>query len=99
MKSFIGNEYPTLGVEEEFHLIDPYSADLIPKADMVVANIDNKEKERVCYELFSSVIESRTKVCRTSNAIVEDIIHGRKVISKSCEKCSAISQSFQSIHT
>ena len=23
MKSFVSNEYPTLGVEEEFHLVDP----------------------------------------------------------------------------
>lgn len=28
MRAFVCNKYPTIGIEQEFHLIDPSSADL-----------------------------------------------------------------------
>ena len=59
MKPFKQNDSPTLGVEEEFHLIDPESADLVPAVNEVMAHLDAEMQQRVCYELLQCVIENR----------------------------------------
>jgi carboxylate-amine ligase len=84
MKPFKKNEYPSLGVEEEFHLIDPNTADLCPRVNDVMTNFDPKMRERLCHELLLCVLESRSNVCLTSDELVEDICHGRQEISKCC---------------
>jgi len=46
MKPFKRNDSPTLGVEEEFHLIDPETADLTPRVDDVMAKLEGSMRER-----------------------------------------------------
>jgi carboxylate-amine ligase len=66
-----GDPY-TLGVEEEYMLLDPETWDLVQHIDTVLAAVAGSEFEaRVNPELMQSVLEITTPVCRTA-ADVED---------------------------
>jgi glutamate---cysteine ligase / carboxylate-amine ligase len=61
-----GDPY-TLGVEEEYMLLDPESFDLVQRIDTVLAAIVGHEDEaRMKPELMQSVLEVATPVCRTA---------------------------------
>ncbi|MDR4508137.1 MAG: YbdK family carboxylate-amine ligase [Candidatus Brocadiaceae bacterium] len=85
MKPFKKNSFPTLGIEEEFHLIDSETADLSPSVDDVMALLDPKMRQRVCYELFQSVLESRTDVCETVDDLLHNVMEGRTVLAETCK--------------
>jgi carboxylate-amine ligase len=56
----------TLGVEEEYMLLDPETLDLVQHIDTVLGSIEGEELEsRVNAELMESVVEIATPVCRT----------------------------------
>jgi glutamate---cysteine ligase / carboxylate-amine ligase len=60
-----GDPY-TLGVEEEYMLLDPETLDLVQHIDTVLESIEGDELEsRINAELMQSVIEIATPVCRT----------------------------------
>ncbi|HKF14919.1 MAG TPA: carboxylate-amine ligase [Gaiellaceae bacterium] len=57
----------TLGVEEEYMLLDPKTFDLVQRIDTVLAAIVGHEDEaRMKPELMQSVLEVATPVCRTA---------------------------------
>jgi carboxylate-amine ligase len=57
----------TLGVEEEYMLLDPETWDLVQRIDSVLAAVEEGEfRARINPELMQSVIEITTPVC--SNA-------------------------------
>jgi len=57
----------TLGVEEEYMLLDPQTWDLVQHIDSVLARVTEDEfAARVVPELMQSVIEITTPVCRSS---------------------------------
>ena len=84
MKPFKQNDSPTLGVEEEFHLIDPESADLIPAVNEVMAHLDAEMQQRVCYELLQCVLENRTGVYLTVDDLIKNISRGRTLLAECC---------------
>ena len=86
MKPFKRNDSPTLGVEEEFHLIDPETADLTPRVDDIMANLEGSMRERVCYELLLCVIENRTGVYETVDDLVKGVCEGRDQLAACCKK-------------
>ncbi|MFQ5713284.1 MAG: YbdK family carboxylate-amine ligase [Candidatus Scalinduaceae bacterium] len=86
MKPFKRNDFPTLGVEEEFHLIDPETADLTPSVNEVMARLDTEMRERVCYELFQCVLENRTGVYQTVDDLVKNIAEGRTLLAGCCKE-------------
>ncbi|MFQ5963376.1 MAG: YbdK family carboxylate-amine ligase [Candidatus Scalinduaceae bacterium] len=86
MKPFKRNDFPTLGVEEEFHLIDPETADLSPSVDDVMAHLDTDMQERVCYELLKCILENRTGVYTTVNDLVNGIAEGRTRLAGYCKE-------------
>jgi glutamate---cysteine ligase / carboxylate-amine ligase len=53
----------TIGVEEEFHLVDPVTRSLTPDADLILSG--GQWEEHFDAELQRSTIETRTAVCRT----------------------------------
>ncbi|MDP6433551.1 MAG: hypothetical protein QGI15_04445, partial [Candidatus Scalindua sp.] len=65
MKPFKKNDHPTLGIEEEFHLINPETAELMPSVNEVMALLDTEFREKVCYELLQCILETRTGVYKT----------------------------------
>ncbi len=90
MKPFRGNDYPTLGVEEEFHLVDPGTGDLKGCVEEVLALLDDEMRQRVCYELFDCVIENRTGVFRTAADLTGAVLDGRRRIAAACAQAGAL---------
>ena len=84
MKPFKKNDFPTLGVEEEFHLIDPETADLTPSVNEVMAHLDTEMQKRVCFELLQSIIENRTGVYLTVDDLIKNISEGRTLLAECC---------------
>jgi gamma-glutamyl:cysteine ligase YbdK (ATP-grasp superfamily) len=52
MEPFKKNDFPTLGIEEELHLIDTETAELTSSVNEVMASLRPDFRERVCYELL-----------------------------------------------
>ncbi|GJQ60830.1 MAG: YbdK family carboxylate-amine ligase [Candidatus Scalindua sp. AMX11] len=84
MEPFKQNSFPTLGVEEEFHLIDPETADLTPSVNEIMVHLDADMQQRVCYELLQCVIENRTGVYRTADELVKNVSQGRALLAECC---------------
>jgi carboxylate-amine ligase len=60
----------TLGVEEEYMLLDPETFDLVQHIDTVLAGINEEEfVERVSPELMQSVLEISTPVCHNAHDV------------------------------
>ena len=60
----------TLGVEEEYMLLDPETYDLVQHIDTVLAAVAGSELEtRINAELMQSVLEIATPVCRTAGDV------------------------------
>ena len=56
----------TVGVEEEYMLLDPESFDLVPGAErMLEAERGGAYAEHIAAELFDSLVEFHTGVCAT----------------------------------
>jgi glutamate---cysteine ligase / carboxylate-amine ligase len=62
---FKGSKAPTLGVEEEMHIVDASTGDLVPKIEEIMSRLPEDLKEAVSYELFQSVLEIKTPPCAT----------------------------------
>jgi carboxylate-amine ligase len=68
-----GDPY-TLGVEEEYMLLDPETFDLVQHIDTVLASVAGHELEaRINAELMQSVIEITTPVCQTAGDVEREL--------------------------
>ena len=56
----------SLGVEEELHIVDAVTGELVPKIEDVMARLPKPLAEFVSYELFQSVLEIKTPPCATA---------------------------------
>ena len=64
----------TLGVEEEYMLLDPTSFDLVQHIEMVLDAIQGDElADRLTAELMQSVLEIATPVCRTAGDVMREL--------------------------
>lgn len=86
MRAFVENEYPTVGVEQEFHLIDSETGELVSCVDKVLENLDERMRDSLCYELFHSVLEHKSAVCETIDELMDDVVVARRKIAEACEK-------------
>lgn len=86
MKPFLSNPFPTVGVEQEFHLISPTSADLVSCCDEVTSFLEGQWKEAATYELFYSVLEMRGPVCRTAREVEDHVRQDRRAVAAACER-------------
>lgn len=86
MRAFTNNGYPTVGIEQEFHLIDKDTGELLPRVDEVMGNLDEKMRNSVSHELYLSVLEHQTAVCRTIDELVADAANARRELAEACEK-------------
>ncbi len=72
----------TLGVEEEYMLLDPETFDLVQHIDTVLAAVSGHELEpRINPELMQSVLEIATPVCRTPADVMEQLRKIRGYVS------------------
>jgi glutamate---cysteine ligase / carboxylate-amine ligase len=69
-----GDPY-TLGVEEEYMLLDPETWDLVQHIDSMLARVsdDGEFEARINPELMQSVLEITTPVCRTAGEVDESL--------------------------
>lgn len=62
---FNGSGGYTLGVEEELCIVDATTGELVPRIEEIMARLPEGLEEAVSYELFQSVLETKTPVCST----------------------------------
>ena len=82
MMPFARNDAPTIGTEEEFHLIDPHTADLKCGIEQLIERLDGEMRASVCYELFQCVIENRAGVFRSVDELVASALDGRRKLAE-----------------
>ncbi|MGF1472540.1 MAG: glutamate--cysteine ligase [Rubrobacteraceae bacterium] len=63
---FNGSGGYTVGVEEELHIVDATTGELVPKIEEIMARLPEDLAELISYELFQSVLETKTPVCETA---------------------------------
>src|ERR687894_3237479 len=66
----------TIGVEEEFHLVDPVTCTSAPDAALILSRGD--WEGRVSPELQASMIETRTAVCDTLGELRAQLVCSRR---------------------
>jgi hypothetical protein len=72
----------TLGVEEEYMLLDGETFDLVQHIDTVLQAITGHELEqRINAELMQSVLEIATPVCRTAADVQRELLKLRAYVS------------------
>jgi glutamate---cysteine ligase / carboxylate-amine ligase len=73
----------TLGVEEEYMLLDPVSFDLVQHVDTVLTAVQEGEfTERIGPELMQSVVEISTPVCRTAGDVDAELRRLRSYVTE-----------------
>src|SRR6266508_2365931 len=73
----------TLGVEEEYMLLDPGSFDLVQHVDTVLTAVQDGEfTERIGPELMQSVVEISTPVCRTAGDVDSELRRLRSYVTE-----------------
>jgi glutamate---cysteine ligase / carboxylate-amine ligase len=72
----------TLGVEEEYMLLDPDTFDLVQHIEIVLAAITGHELEtRINPELMQSTLEIATPVCRTPADVERELVKLRSYVT------------------
>jgi glutamate---cysteine ligase / carboxylate-amine ligase len=73
----------TLGVEEEYMLLDPESFDLVQHVDTVLTAVREGEfVERIAAELMQSVLEISTPICRTAADVDRELRRLRSYVTE-----------------
>ncbi len=76
-----GDPY-TLGVEEEYQLLDVRTLDLVQHIDTMLAAVSGHELEpRINPELMQSVIEITTPICRTAGDVLHELLRLRGYVT------------------
>jgi carboxylate-amine ligase len=73
----------TIGVEEEFHLVDPETREIAPDADTVLSEYGGDEVEA---ELQASQVEIGTAVCETLADVRKELIRLRREAALAADK-------------
>ncbi len=76
----------TLGVEEEYQIIDPTSHDLSSSASQLLSQAQQTLGEAVQYEMLLSQIEVVTPVCQTLSEVRAEITHLRKGVLQAAQR-------------
>jgi len=83
------SETLTLGVEIELQLIDPVNFDLKPAAIEILNRVERKTP-KIKSEIFQSMIEIETGVCRTAVDAQTDLTETIAILKKACEKSEVL---------
>jgi carboxylate-amine ligase len=89
-KPFAENEYPTVGVEQEFHLVDPEDASLKPAVDDVCALLDDAVRKRTARELKNCVLEGQSRICDGMEELRESVRQVRTELSEACSRAGVM---------
>ena len=83
---FAGNEHPTVGCEQEFHLVDPLTADLVPAIDEVRRQLAGPLAESVVHELFQCMLELRSIVASSVDEMMDRLAGQRLELAEACRR-------------
>lgn len=79
----------TIGVEEEFQIIEPHSRELWSRARQIVSQAQQNVGDAATNELFLSQIEIGTPVCQSLEDVRREVIRLRRAIIEAAEKSGA----------
>ena len=71
----------TVGIEEEFQIIDPESRDLRSSVTEILAQGSPVLKEQIKKEMFQAMVEVGTEICDDVEQARAEVIHLRRVVS------------------
>jgi carboxylate-amine ligase len=80
----------SLGVEEEFQLLDPRTFELVPVVEDVLASVPASEHAQVKHELMQSVVETSTKVCADVPEAAADLARLRELVARAAGDAGAV---------
>src|SRR5436305_8811242 len=67
----------TIGVEEEYQIVDPVSRDLAAKVETVFPVAERAAGEAVSHELHQTMIEIGTPICRSLDEVRAELVRLR----------------------
>lgn len=70
----------SLGIEEEFQILNPRDFELVSRADSIIHDTPAKFSANVKYELIQSILEVNTKICRDINEAARDLMDKRCLV-------------------
>ena len=76
----------SIGVEEEYQIVDPVTRELRPRAGRVLPRAQQAVGDEVTNELFLSQIEIGTPVCRTLADVRAELVRLRKAVIEAARK-------------
>lgn len=77
---------PTLGVEEEYQLVDPTSGILRPECKRVMNNLRAEPEAEIQHELFLNQIEMASPVCQTLDEVRQSLARTRGLLIDSARQ-------------
>jgi carboxylate-amine ligase len=78
----------TIGVEEEFLLVDPETRRLVAAADDVLPEAGD-DSDRLQHELQLSQVETGTGVCRTLEQVREEVVRLRRSVAEAAARAGS----------
>lgn len=78
--------YPTVGVEEEYGLVDPDSADLVPALDAVMGALDARDAPNYCPELMQCFIEGHAGPARRVGELFDRLMAVRTRLARAARQ-------------
>ncbi len=75
----------TIGVEEEFHVVDVDTMALRPDAGLVLAVARDRVGDQAQPELLADQVEVETKVCRTLDEVRAELVRLRRQVAEAAE--------------
>src|SRR6266540_2188233 len=76
----------TVGVEEEFQIVDPTTWELRSHVSELLASSASAFGENIKREMHQSIVEVGTKICETIPELAEEIIRTRRDLSDAAER-------------
>ena len=75
----------TLGVEEEYQIVDAETRELASRGERVLRRTQQSLGERVAPEMFASQVEAMTPVCRTIAEVRAELLRLRRAVIEAAE--------------
>lgn len=75
----------TIGIEEEYQLIDPITGDLSSTVDSIYGELVDKLGEQVKPEMHQCMIEVGTNICDSAKEARQDLFHLRRTVAEVAE--------------
>src|SRR2546430_2074753 len=76
----------TIGVEEEFQIVDPDTWELRSHVSELLASSAETFGDSVKRELHQSIVEVGTKICGSVEELAEEIIRSRRGLAEAAER-------------